>query len=157
MANRVDTRSRHIIAGWLKERVRSGQLKNCGHLVIQSLDVISEGVSVLPTHTYIPHCNRDSFEWKIGRLVDRDSELRFLENRLNQEPIACPRDCHCYENRYWTQTKERAAKVLSLVRGGLKWFSGLSWQTQIAIILLLVLALAPNWVPRIIDLVKTFQ
>lgn len=155
MANRVDTRSRHIVAGWVKERVRSGQLKNCGHLGIQSLNVYPEGVFVLPTHTYIPHCSRDSFEWKIGRL-DRDSELHILKNMLNQEPIACPRNCHCYENRYWTQTKERAAKVLSLVRSGLKWLSGLSWQTQLGILLLLFFALAPNWIPRIIELVKAY-
>lgn len=154
MRERVDTRSLHAVKLWIRQRIKSGQLKNCGHLSsVLPLEIPGQGNNRVPTPIYVPQCSQDSFEWKQPRL-DRKDEWDILRYQLHNDPIECPENCCNYEHRYWTRTKERASRALSALGHGFKWFASLPWPTQVLIILLLILALAPSWVPQIIELLK---
>ena len=86
----------------------------------------------------------------------------------------CPKDCHFFtgrieaglerlENERETRKKERGERRYQIVVKGFqvagipfRWFGQLHWQTQIAMIVLAILIIAPKWVPLIIALVKAF-
>ncbi len=93
--------------------------------------------------------------------LDRQFELEVLVGQLHVDPIKCPSRCSCYENRKLLQLKRLLAYLPSKLGSALRGFSKLPWQVQIVIIvsilLTLILALAPQWVPAIADLVRAFR
>ncbi len=156
MNQRVEVLSRHTVTVWIEEGIKTGRFKRCAHLVVLPMDEYQGGVEVPATHIYLPHCNRDSFEWSQGRL-NRESELHILRHMLHGEPIACPLKCRSFEHRYTGATKKAVRKFFSTMRDWLKAFSKLPWQTQTLIILLLILVFAPRWIPPIVELLRAFR
>ncbi len=154
MGNEVDTASQHTVLSWIEQRIKSGKFKKCGHLTI--FPTTSARIGHFPTTRFLPHCNRKSFAWNEPHGTG-DKEVDILANKLSTEPIACPKNCHYYEPSYVTSAKEVTGKVLSRVIVGFKWFSGLPWQTQLALILVFVVALAPGWVPPIKELIRALR
>ena len=87
----------------------------------------------------------------------------------------CPRDCHFFVDRQETdrarkfaelqeqqkQRRERkkklGLKILALIPAPFNWFAKLPWQTQILIILGLILLFAPTWTTSIAELIKTLK
>lgn len=154
MGNEADTASQHAVRSWIEQRIKSGKFKKCGHLTIFPKTFFRIGHS--PTTKFLPDCNCTSFAWN-GPHSTRDDEVYILANKLSTEPIACPKNCHYYEHSYVTSAKKVTGKALSRVTVGFKWFSGLPWQTQLALILLFVVALAPGWVPPIKELIRALR
>jgi hypothetical protein len=140
----------------MDERIKSGRFRPCAHLVVSPFNEYPEGVNVLPTHIYLPQCNRDSFSWSQPR-VDRQSEFDILRQMLHLEPIACPTNCRCFEHRYWGSAKRTGSKLLRAIRDLWGAFSRLPWQTQTLFVLLLILIFAPRWIPPIIELLHALR
>lgn len=109
------------------------------------------------TSYFVPVCREQSFESPFAALSD-DAQLNILQHSLSIDPLSCPKNCACYKNRKWVMAKSATGKIFKglyeTVRNLLKGFAELSWQTQVAIITLLVLFISPKWVPLVISLAK---
>jgi hypothetical protein len=161
----INTRNAHYVSQWIKHSIRDKRLKDCWNLQInkyspkEELDgeIVETGQSF-----FAPFCTRQSFE------VDRmwggtDHMILFaLQHRLQDNPISCPADCAYYRNRRWATTKHYSRRfsksAANAVRGLLKWFAELKWQTQVTLIggttLVLILWKAPQWVPALVALAR---
>lgn len=145
---------------WVRESITEGRLKNCWNLQIDKIDKMREedGEMVTTGESYFaPICTHQSFESKFAH-IDDDMQLAMLERNLQNAPVSCPRNCTYYQNYRWGRakfvTKRAATGSYNTVRSLLKGFSSLSWQTQVALIVLMVLIISPQWVPVLISLVK---
>ena len=162
MATHVDTLSRHEVLSWISEHVRTGRFRKCGHLGIKQVSKYQDDFDTSPIHPFVPHCDKDSFDWKGDASLYRGTRLDTLVSRLRISPISCPEDCRCYEPRNWTKVKGAGSKAKSAVSGWLgaviERFLKLPWQTQVAIIglvlIVVVLALARKEIPHIIEFLK---
>lgn len=160
----INTRSAHNVRLWIRENIKEGRLKNCRYLLIHRVQIgendpkdpkgelVDTGRSF-----FVPNCGHHSFESKFAHLSD-DSQLHILESSLNQDPISCPKNCTYFESRSWGNVKFLISHsvrwlCISVVKVW-KEFAALSWQTQIAIIGLLVLLISPRWAPLIVSVAK---
>jgi hypothetical protein len=158
----LHTRSAHNVKLWIKQAVTEGRLKDCWNLGIDRVETKEEedGNMVDTGESYfVPVCSHQSFESNFAH-IDDDSQLAILQHNLNNAQISCPKNCTYYTNRKWGWlwfTAKRIIKGLyGTVQDLLKGFAGLNWQTQVALIVLLVLIIAPKWVPLIISLARAF-
>ena len=109
---------------------------------------------------FIPNCDRRSFEWTNFPPMDRQFEYEVLTSMLHTAPIRCPKNCVNYVSQRRVTLFRPVSKFWSLRRhilAPLQWFAKLPWQTQIAIIMLCILALAPKWIPMIIKLLAAYR
>ena len=156
MASPVETRSAHTVSSWVKARLKSGMFKKCGHLVVLPVNMPPTMRRPSRLTRFIPNCNRNSFDWKAPEF-DFDDRLERRLHGLDQDPISCPKDCLYYEPRGWTKTKKLVRKIFSGIGSWFKWFLGLHWAVQVSILLLMTSAIAPHWIPPLIDLLKALK
>lgn len=106
---------------------------------------------------FVPSCWQHSFESSFSH-ADDETQLSLLQYSLHTDPVSCPKNCTYYQNRRWGWVRSRTARIFQglydTARELLKGFAGLSWQTQVAFIVLLVLVISPKWVPLVISLAK---
>src|SRR5207253_347169 len=104
LMSRINVTSHHEVASWLNSQVKEGTLKPCVHLrIIRDCD------SDL-NETFLPDCDRRSFEWKRAR---RDGaigpfvmiERQLLTYELHTCPIRCPSNCTNYIDRRLVQAE----------------------------------------------------
>jgi hypothetical protein len=84
-------------------------------------------------------------------------EAKKLITFLHENPIACPANCLNYQS----SSRARLARLFSKGTKGLvgvgKWLDRQPWQVKLGLIGLVVVVLIPQWVPRIIELLKAFN
>lgn len=156
MASPVETTSRHTVSSWVEDRVKSDVFKKCGHLIVLPVQWPPNMRRGYPVIGFVPHCKRNSFAWKEPG-TGWGNPLSLLMHGLNQEPISCPPDCRYYERRYWTKTKTLVQGIFSRIGSGLQWFSGLDRTVQLLILFFMISAIAPRWIPPLINLLKTLK
>lgn len=157
----IHTRSAHNVKLWMKKAKAEGRLKNCWHLGIDKVinRALEDGkvVDEESDFYFVPGCAHHSFESNFAHISD-DMQLEILRNSLGNDPVSCPKNCTFYENHKWGWIKNAVRRVFvglfDTLRGLLKGFVGMAWQTQVALIGLVVLIIAPKWVPLIISLAK---
>jgi hypothetical protein len=66
----------------------------------------------------------------------------------------CHPNCHCYVSLWKMKIKARVSSFVNSLRSLFRWFSSLPWQTQLLIIFLIILALAPRWVNPLLRLIE---
>ena len=72
--------------------------------------------------------------------------------------ISCPENCKFYQHRWVSKALGFVPASWRWLKAELKpvfeWYSKLSGGTQMLIILLLILLFAPQWAPKVIELVR---
>ena len=69
----------------------------------------------------------------------------------------CPGNCHCFISPLTLRIKVGASAVLNWSSSLFGWFRSLPWQTQILIIFLIILLLAPRWVNPLLKVIETVK
>jgi hypothetical protein len=157
----IQTHSADNVRKWIKQGIKNHSLKDCSNLDMDIVKLATkarfEGEPDEEETFFIPVCRHRSFKSNIGHLAD-DAQLRMLRYGLNQLPIECPKDCTFYEHRRAGWIKENTRHLFesayTIVVDLLKGYAALQWPTQVFLILLVVLIVAPKWVPPLIQLVK---
>jgi hypothetical protein len=154
------TRSAHNVLLWIRQGIAEGRLKKCWNLDIQKIGKRKEekGEMVDTGESYfIPVCRHQSFESIFSHMND-EIQLVMLEQNLHTNPVSCPKNCTYYENRKRAWVRFTIGRIFRGFFNGarelLKGFAGLTWQTQVAIIVFLVLVVSPKWAPILISLAK---
>jgi len=139
----VNTESRHEVLFWVKTQTAEGNLKNCMYLKVNPASV------VMGKTVFLPKCDQRSFHWKQHPAVPK-MELDILLHSLHTNPISCPKDC----TNYLSRRKVNFFRRLSSLRPGapFTWFAKLPWQTQFLLVALIILLVAPRWVPQLVNL-----
>lgn len=168
MGHPTDTQNLSAVKLWVEDKVASGLIKDCTHLKIISMTMSVVTGSLI--RYFVPDCDQRSLEWSCPALDDysrREMLVHGMEN--GSDIIACPAKCACYESRIEVELakaeamkaaaarekrERRWARVVGPIKGVLGWFNKLPWQTQILIILLVVLFISPRWVPQLVLLIK---
>jgi hypothetical protein len=154
---RIETSSAHNVKLWVKQGVADGRLKRCWNLVVKKVRPQTDGGGIEMESFYAPFCECDSFEGSVAYMDER-TKLGFLRRQLNTNPVSCPKNCTMYENRKWSWFKSNATNVLKglyeSLKGLLKGYVALPWQTQVIIAVLVILLISPKWVPLIVSLLK---
>jgi hypothetical protein len=141
----VDTTSHHEVLLWVQTQTAEGNLKPCIFLEVERDVTLVEGKRV-----FIPKCRQHSFEWKAPR-THTDRELDILAHSLHSNPISCPKHCVNYSSRRKFIFFRRLSKIRSIFVP-LDWFAKLPWQTQFLVVALIILLVAPRWVPQLVNL-----
>jgi hypothetical protein len=148
---------------WLRKSIKAGRLKDCWNLGIDKIEPQSQddGKSVDCGESYfVPSCKHQSFESPFAAMSDEVHE-NILRHSLNTDPVSCPKNCTFYENRRWGQIRHAATTGLSAIykttSGTLKGFATLPWATQVALIILILLAISPKWAPLLLSIVKALK
>jgi len=162
----VHTDNRHSVSNWIKKSIEEGRLRDCFNLYIQDYRNIEEGgLDGTKTYTFfLPCCRQQSF---VTRFIGRSNEdhAQALRFGLQVNPLSCPKDCTYYRSRRWSEFKHKAGKPF---KNAFEWllvvlraYTGLPWQTQVAIIgvpvLIGVFMWAPQWVPALVALVQAIR
>ena len=143
--------SKNDIARDIKQGIEEGRYRNCVHLSIYA-----------GSAEFVTQCKMSAF--------DNAGAFAFTGSRAR-----CPSDCHFFEDkaeavrqemeailqtgreRRRSEKKERWERCRAYVIGPFKWFSSLPWQTQFAIIFLLILIFARPWIPVLLEFVKAMK
>ena len=159
----LNTRSAHNVSLWVENNIAKGRLKRCWNLDIDKVELRQEedGKLVDSGESYfIPVCRHQSFETRFGVITDDQLES-MLRYNLQSDPIWCPKQCVYYQNRKWHSIRFRTSRffsgLYSEVRGVVKGFTGLAWQTQALIVILLILVITPKWVPQLLSIIKAIK
>lgn len=152
----INSRSAHNVNLWIRNAIAEGRLKKCWHLDIDKIEIKrgngNESVDAGESY-FVPSCAHQSFESTFGH-VDDDTQLHVLRYSLSTDPIWCPANCTYYRNQTWGRVRFETGRIFETARNLVKGFVGLSWQTQVAMIILIVLVIAPKWVPLLVSLVR---
>jgi len=139
---------------WIDEQIRGKRFKNCGYLLMGSL---TRGRGMTEETIYLPRCMRNSFEWKGISSVSQTFQTELWASG-KWDLASCPKDCKFYRHTWVSRIFGFVPASWRWVKGELKpffdWYAKLFGGTQMLIILLLILFLAPRWVPKVIELVK---
>ena len=141
--------SKHDILQDISKGIAGGRFENCVHLdVVEPGDfnrrhICCKESSFAYSKDYRgldekPYCPKGCLLFRIREQVDLEAERHQHRQEWKERFKLC---------RVW------AGRVVSLP---FQWFSALPWQTQTAILLLLILLVSPKWVPQLIELVKAF-
>jgi hypothetical protein len=158
----IQTTSAHEVRVWVEGRIKAGEMKNCAHLNILPWEWRNKeepGETDEPPF-FAPVCERQSFEWKYGYLT-KVQQMHFLQGALDQNLVRCPENCRYYRSLRWAKTERHWRAFWSNVAVPFKWFARAAWQTQVVIIvgvvLIVILSRFPQWLPPLIDLVKAVR
>jgi hypothetical protein len=153
----VNVQSHHEVMKWTRGCISNRTFRRCAHLRVISIrqgGALSSSIEV-----FLPDCARKSFNWKFPP-TDRQEEYHILVNMLHMDVINCPSDCVNFTARWWA----RVGRVFSELRTlpqiliePFQWFARLPWQTQVAIIILLIVFLARPLVPLLLQILKAFH
>jgi hypothetical protein len=150
--------SHHEVVSWVKSNVESGIFKHCAHLTVITLKQPASGRSY--TEVFVPDCKRRSFEWVRYPPMDRQFEFEMLTSALHTNLIRCPKNCVNYVSQRRASMFRPVSRLWSLrryVAVPFQWFAKLPWQTQLAVIVLGIFLLAPQWIPLLIKLVTVYR
>lgn len=168
MANPTDTQNKSNVRLWVDDRIKAGKFKDCTHLKLRQMALaVPTGSAIV---YFFPEFDQRSFVW-LGPALDDQTRREMLVQSMEKGVaiISCPSECLCYENRAEAELAARKAQeavaakekrkrqwahIVGPIKAVFNWFSGLSWQAQIALIFLGVLFLSPKWVPQIVSLIK---
>jgi hypothetical protein len=149
----VNTGSHHEVTAWVRSKIAAGTFKNCGHLEVSQDHTGRDGV------VFTPNCTRSSFEFSDRRL-SQIAQFDALIRSLHTDPISCPKNCVNYVSARRVKFNRPFLSLWAARRYLLvpfQWFGKLPWQTQVLLIMLLIIALTPKWVPQMIALLKAFH
>ena len=156
----INTRSAHNVKFWIRQNTKEGRLRRCFNLDIDEVHATREENGVMVddgSSFFIPVCRERSFESNFAHTTDA-VQLDILQHSLQTDPLSCPKNCTCFKNRTWGTLQSATLKFLDTFYAGavtlLKGFAALTWQTQVAIIGLLVLVISPKWAPLIISVAR---
>ena len=157
----VNTSSHHDVRVYVRAKIDAGSFKGCSHLRVQPMKRV-EDERVF--HFFIPQCRLASFQSKYSG-IDEQGQFNILVHHLAEDTLSCPTNCLNYENVKWLKVRVRAkrywAHVLRPVSVPFRWFEKLPSGTQVAIIVAVcvlgVLKLAPQWVPLISQLLSAYH
>jgi hypothetical protein len=147
------------IAEDIAEGKRTGRYKDCVYLGIMTEGAYShvtncEKWSLLPNNTdpdsHCPstcHFFTDRSVLEKARQAEQDEQLRQKAAQRHREEAQERR-------RQWIGI---ARLPIDGIEWLLTWFSKLAAPVQILIVLLIILAIAPQWVPRIVELAKLWK
>ena len=140
----VNTESHHEVLLWVKTQTAEGNLKHCIFLEVDPSSTLVNGKRV-----FIPKCRRQSFEWNVPHTPRQDLDI--LAHSLHSNPISCPKHCVNYSSRRKFIFFRRLSNLRSILVP-LDWFAKLPWQTQFLLVALVILLVAPRWVPQLVNL-----
>jgi len=86
------------------------------------------------------------------------------ENSFESHPLTngwefygCPSNCRYFESHRMQAVKNKIAVLLDFFASVFRWFASLPWQTQLVILFLIILALAPTWIPSLIKFIEAIK
>jgi hypothetical protein len=151
MGNKINTDNHHDVCAWVEQKQTEGVLKPCTHLSVLSFAGNVE--------YFVPDCEKRSFYWKTpAQTVGGErANLRF---QLNENIISCPKKCMDFESarkRAFFDGLTRCTRPLNKLWAPFHWFRSLSWQVQLAILAVLLVALMPRLIPPLIQLLQALH
>ena len=156
----IDTTNANTVRDWLESRIKAGAIKHCANLGIGSIPVRDASTGEVEREFFAPICKQESFEFIYLRPPIK-LRMQLLEYHLDTNPISCPVKCHYYRRPGWDKFKRGLKKTGSFFAVPFAWFSKAAWQTQVAIVvglvLIVVLSLFPRWIPLLTDLINALR
>ncbi len=83
-----------------------------------------------------------------------------LATMLHLAEISCPQECVYYQSKWRAKVGRALSKlknIPNLVGAPFRWFANLPWQTQIAIIVLIIVIVARPLIPLIVQLLNAYR
>lgn len=156
----IDASNANQVRDWLESRIKAGAIKRCANLSMGPVSVTDAATGKVDRKFFAAICKRESFEFTYLRAPEK-LRMQMLEYHLDQNPISCPANCHYYQKPGWAKLKRGVRKAGSFFAVPFVWFSKAAWQTQVAIVvgvvLIVVLRLFPRWIPLLTDLVNAVR
>jgi len=156
----INTRSAHNVMLWLKGAKADGRLKDCWNLKVDRISMRDDNGVDTGESYFVPVCTEQSFESNFAH-IDDENQLEILRRNLNSNPVSCPQNCTCYQNRkrVWVLSEIKRGFRRLRVAGRITWkaFLRLQWPQVVVIgmiALIIILLKAPQWVPLLVSLAK---
>lgn len=131
-------KTKHAALECIKFLRSKNVLKWCARIYLEKVCMGTDD-----TEYFAVSCREESF----GSLKDGDL----------WDFYGCHPNCHCYISLWRLGIKARASSFLNSLASFFKWFTSLPWQTQVLIIFLIILVLAPRWVNPLLKLIEAIK